>query len=386
MEPPVAAVAYLDHAATSPPRREVLEAVWPYLTSVTGNPSSAHAVGRAAKAGLDAARAAVADVLGARPGEVVFTAGGTEADNLAVTGIATANPRGRHVVVSAVEHPAVLETAFALRGNGFTVDVVGVDAEGRVDLLELERLLRPDTTLVSVMYANNEIGTVQPLAEISALCRPHGIPLHTDAVQAAGHLDLDVDRLGVDALSASAHKFGGLRGAGFLWVRGSVPLTPVLHGGGQELGRRSGTSDVASAVGTAVALHLAATTRDVEVPRLQALRDRLVDGVLATVPSARLTGSRTHRLPGHASFCFEGVGGETVLAELEESGIVCSSGSACAAGSDDASHVLLATGLSADLARTAVRFTLGTGSTGEDVDRVLAALPAAVRAAGALRT
>ncbi|WP_437179019.1 cysteine desulfurase family protein [Kineococcus endophyticus] len=386
METPVASVAYLDHAATSPPRREVLEAVWPYLTNVTGNPSSAHAVGRAAKAGLDAARAAVADVLGARPGEVVFTAGGTEADNLAVTGIAAANPRGRHVVVSAIEHPAVLETASALRGSGFTVDVVGVDADGRLDLAELERLLRPDTTLVSVMYANNEIGTVQPLAEIGALCRPHGIPLHTDAVQAAGHLDVDVERLGVDALSASAHKFGGLRGAGFLWVRGSVPLAPVLHGGGQELGRRSGTSDVASAVGTAVALHLAATARDVEVPRLQALRDRLVDGVLATVPGARLTGPRSHRLPGHASFCFEGVGGETILAELEESGIVCSSGSACAAGSDDASHVLLATGLSADLARTAVRFTLGNGSTGDDVDRVLAALPDAVRVAGALRT
>ncbi|WP_370441978.1 cysteine desulfurase family protein [Kineococcus halophytocola] len=383
METPV---AYLDHAATSPPRREVLEAVWPYLTSVTGNPSSAHAVGRAAKAGLDAARAAIADVLGARPGEVVFTAGGTEADNLAVTGIATANPRGRHVVVSAIEHPAVLETAFALRDSGFTVDVVRVDAEGRVDLDALEAVLRPDTTLVSVMYANNEIGTVQPLADVSARCRRFGIPLHTDAVQAAGHLDLDVDRLGVDALSASAHKFGGLRGAGFCWVRGSVPLAPVLHGGGQELGRRSGTSDVASAVGTAVALHLAATARDAEVPRLQALRDRLVDGVLTTVPGARLTGSRTHRLPGHASFCFEGVGGETVLAELEAAGIVCSSGSACAAGSDDASHVLLATGLSADLARTAVRFTLGSGSTGADVDRVLAALPSAVAAAGALRT
>jgi cysteine desulfurase len=289
-------------------------------------------------------------------------------------------------VVSAVEHPAVLETAYALRDSGFTVDVVGVDAEGRVDLAELERLLRPDTTLVSVMYANNEIGTVQPLPEIAALCHRSGIPLHTDAVQAAGHLDLDVDRLGVDALSASAHKFGGLRGAGFLWVRGSVPLAPVLHGGGQELGRRSGTSDVASAVGTAVALHLAATARAVEVPRLQALRDRLVDGVLASVPGARLTGSRTHRLPGHASFCFEGVGGETVLAELEAVGIVCSSGSACAAGSDDASHVLLATGLSADVARTAVRFTLGTGSSDDDVDRVLAELPAAVLAAGALRT
>ena len=372
---------YLDHAATSPPRREVLEAVWPYLTQVTGNPSSSHEAGRAAKAGLDAARQVIADVLGARPGEVVLTSGGTEADNLAVTGIATANPRGRHVVVSAIEHPAVLETAFALRGDGFTVDVVGVDGDGLLDLDALAAVLRPDTTLVSVMYANNEIGTVQPLAEISRLCRALGVPLHTDAVQAAGHLPLDVAELGVDALSASAHKFGGLRGAGFLWVRGAVPLVPLLHGGGQERGRRSGTTDVASAVGTAVALHAAASTREAEVARLTGLRDRLVDGVLAGVPGARLTGHRTRRLPGHASFCFAGVGGETVLAELEQVGIVCSSGSACSADSDDASHVLLATGLDPDVARTAVRFTLGPTTTASDVDAVLDALPGAVRAA-----
>jgi cysteine desulfurase len=375
-------VIYLDHAATSPPRREVLEAVWPYLTQVTGNPSSSHEVGRAAKAGLDAARHAVAEVLGARPGEVVFTSGGTEADNLAITGIATANPRGRHVVVSAIEHPAVLETASALRENGFEVDVVGVDGDGLLDLAALDAVLRPDTTLVSVMYANNEIGTVQPLAEIAARCRASGIPFHTDAVQAAGHLPLDVAELGVDALSASAHKFGGLRGAGFLWVRGVVPLAPVLHGGGQERGRRSGTSDVASAVGTAVALHAAATAREAEVARLTALRDELIEGVLATVPGARLTGHRTRRLPGHASFCFAGVGGETVLAELEQVGIVCSSGSACAADSDDASHVLLATGIDADLARTAVRFTLGPTSTADEIDAVLAALPSAVQLAG----
>ncbi|WP_432524083.1 cysteine desulfurase family protein [Kineococcus sp. SYSU DK006] len=375
-------MTYLDHAATSPPRREVLEAVWPYLTQVTGNPSSAHEAGRAAKAGLDAARQAIADVLGARPGEVVLTAGGTEADNLAVTGIATAAPRGRHVVVSAIEHPAVLETARALRRSGFALDVVGVDADGVVDVEQLRALVRPDTTLVSVMYANNEIGTVQPLAEVSAVCRPLGVPLHTDAVQAAAHLPLDVDALGVDALSASAHKFGGLRGAGFLWVRSSVPLEPLLHGGGQERGRRSGTTDVASAVGTAVALHGAQAVRAAEAERLTALRERLVEGVLASVPGARLTGSRTRRLPGHASFCFAGVGGEAVLAELEGHGIACSSGSACSADSEDASHVLLATGLDADLARTAVRFTLGPTSTAEDVEAVLRVLPAAVRTAG----
>ncbi|WP_338074893.1 cysteine desulfurase family protein, partial [Kineococcus vitellinus] len=288
-------MTYLDHAATSPPRREVLEAVWPYLTRVTGNPSSAHEAGRAAKAGLDAARQAIADVLGARPGEVVLTAGGTEADNLAVTGIATAAPRGRHVVVSAIEHPAVLETARALRRSGFALDVVGVDADGVVDLEQLRALVRPDTTLVSVMYANNEIGTVQPLAEVSAVCRPLGVPLHTDAVQAAAHLPLDVDALGVDALSASAHKFGGLRGAGFLWVRSCVALEPLLHGGGQERGRRSGTSDVASAVGTAVALHAAQAGRAAEAERLTALREHLVEGVLASVPGASTPSTRCSR-------------------------------------------------------------------------------------------
>jgi len=370
---------YLDHAATSPPRREVLEAVWPYLTQVTGNPSSVHEPGRAAKAGLDAARGAIAEVLQVRPGEIVFTSGGTEADNLALAGIARANPRGRHVVVSAIEHPAVLETAKALRAEGFALDVVGVDSDGVLDLDEFSTVLRPDTTLVSVMYANNEIGTVQPLAEISAVCRELGVPFHADAVQAAGHLPLH--DLGVDALSVSAHKFGGLRGAGFLWVRGSVPLAPVLHGGGQELGRRSGTADVASAVGTAVALHLASADQEAEHARLTALRDRLIEGTLQTVPGARLTGHRTRRLPGHASFCFPGVGGETVLAELELAGIVCSSGSACSAESDDASHVLLATGVDADTARTAVRFTLGGTSTAEDVEATLAALPHAVAAA-----
>ncbi|WP_432572421.1 cysteine desulfurase family protein [Kineococcus sp. SYSU DK005] len=372
---------YLDHAATSPPRREVLEAVWPYLTRVTGNPSSAHEAGRAARAGLDAARAGVAQVLRCRPGEVVFTGGGTEADNLAVTGIATAAPRGRRVVVSAIEHPAVLETARALARQGFRVDEVRVDARGVVDLEHLERLVDDGTALVSVMYANNEIGTVQPLAQVSALCRAAGAPLHTDAVQAAGHLPLEVDALGVDALSVSAHKFGGLRGSGALFVRGAVPLEAVTHGGGQEGGRRSGTVDVAGAVGTAVALGLAEAAREEESARLVALRDRLVAGVLDAVPGARLTGHPVQRLPHHASFCFPGVGGETVLLELEAAGIVCSSGSACSAGSEDASHVLLATGLDADTARTAVRFSMGPGTGEQDVEAVLRALPAAVRAA-----
>lgn len=372
---------YLDHAATSPPSRVVLEAVWPYLTQVVGNPASAHEPGRAARAALEAARETAAAVLGCRPGEVVFTAGGTEADNLAVTGIARADPRGRHVVTTAVEHPAVLETALALRAEGFRVDVVGVDADGVLDLEELARVVTGGTTLVSVMAANNEVGTLQPLPEVAAITRPLGVPLHTDAVQTAGHLSVRLDDLGVDALTVSAHKLGGLRGAGLLAVRGAVPLSPVLHGGGQERGRRPGTVDVASAVGTAVALHTAEAARAQETPRLTALRDELIEGVLAAVPSARLTGHRTLRLPQHASFTFAGVGGETVLAELEQSGIVCSSGSACSADSEDASHVLLALGLDADLARTAVRFTLGPTTTADDVAEVLRAVPAAVRSA-----
>ncbi|PPK97332.1 cysteine desulfurase [Kineococcus xinjiangensis] len=373
---------YLDHAATAPPVREVLEATWPYLTQVFGNPSSAHEVGRAARAGLDAARAGVAGVLGCRPGEVVFTGGGTEADNLAVTGIATASGRGRHVVTTAIEHPAVLETCRALQRQGFDVDVVGVDGDGLVDLDALAAALRPDTALCSVMYANNEVGTVQPIAEIGALCRERGVPLHTDAVQAAAHLTLDVDALGVDALTLSAHKLGGPRGAGALFVRGAVALEPVLHGGGQERGRRSGTVDVAGAVGTATALRRAQAALPAEAERLTALRELLVDGVLAAVPRARLTGHRTRRLPGHASFCFAGVGGETVLQELEARGVVCSSGSACAADSEDASHVLLAMGLDADLARTAVRFTMGERTTAAEVETLLELLPDAVEAAG----
>ena len=372
---------YLDHAATAPPAREVLEATWPYQTQVFGNPSSAHEVGRAARAGLDAARAQVASVLGCRPGEVVFTGGGTEADNLAVVGIATASARGRHLVTTAVEHPAVLETCRALARRGFELDVVGVDGDGLVDLEELERVLREDTALCSVMLANNEVGTVQPLAEVAALCRAVGAPLHTDAVQAAAHLDLGVDALGVDALTVSAHKLGGPRGAGALFVRGAVPLEPVLHGGGQERGRRSGTVDVAGAVGTATALRRAHDALPGEAQRLAALRDRLVEGVLEAVPTARLTGHRSRRLPGHASFCFAGVGGETVLLELEARGVVCSSGSACAADSDDASHVLLAMGLSPDLARTAVRLTMGERTTEDDVEVLLELLPEAVRAA-----
>ncbi|MEJ5945493.1 cysteine desulfurase family protein [Pseudokineococcus basanitobsidens] len=386
---------YLDHAATAPPSRAVLEAQWPYLTQVFANPSSTHEPGRAARAGLDAALAEIAAVLGCRPGEVVLTSGGTEADDLALLGLAAAAPRGRHVVTTAVEHPAVLETARALgrgvQGAPFRVDEVGVDGNGVVDLAAVAAVLTPETTICSVMLANNEVGTVQPVREVAALCRAVGVPLHVDAVQAPGQLDVRLDALGADLLSVSAHKLGGPRGAGVLAVRGSVPLAPHVHGGGQQRGRRSGTVDVAAAVGTARALRLAEEGRAAGAPRLAGLRDRLVAGVLAAVPGAVLTGppvdavladSTPGRLPGHASFVFPGLGGETVLLELEERGVVCSSGSACAAGSEDASHVLLAMGLGDDAARTAVRLTLGPATTEDDVDAVVRLLPDAVAAAG----
>ncbi|CAA9439280.1 MAG: Cysteine desulfurase [uncultured Quadrisphaera sp.] len=379
---------YLDHAATSPPRRAVLEAAWPYLTAVTANPASVHEPGRAARAALEGARERAAAVLGVRPGEVVFTSGGTEADNLAVLGIARAAAAAtgrRHVVTTAVEHAAVLEPARALVREGFTLDVVGVDGDGVVDLDHLAAVLTDRTALCAVVHANNEVGTVQPLAEVAALCRPLGVVLHTDAVQSAGQLPVRLDDLGVDSLAVSGHKLGGLRGAGLLAVRGAVPLEPVLHGGGQERGRRSGTADVASAVAAAAALALADAARPAEAPRLTALRDRLLAGVLGLVPGARVTGHRTQRLPNSASVVLPGVGGELVLAELDAAGVVCSSGSACSAESEDASHVLTAMGLDADLARTALRFSLGPETTADDVDAVLALLPGVLAAAGPVR-
>jgi len=390
-------VTYLDHAATSPPTREVLEAVWPYLVQVTANPASVHTPGQQAREGLERARATAAAALGCRPGEVVLTSGGTESDGLAVLGIApavaTARGRDRHLVTTAVEHSAVLEPARELERRGWRVDVVGVDGEGRVDLDALAGAVTERTALVSVMHANNEVGTVQPLAGaggVAALCAERGVALHVDAVQSAGVLDLrELWALGsatggVAAVSVSAHKLGGLRGSGLLAVRSGTPLEPLALGGGQERGRRSGTVDVASAVGLATALSAAAARREREVVRLAGLRDRLVAGVLAAGAAAgvevALTGAPlgAGRLPGHASFVLPGLSGEVVLAELDLAGVACSSGSACAADSDDASHVLVAMGLSADDARSAVRCTLGWSSAEADVDALLDALPTAL--------
>ena len=374
---------FLDAAATTPVRREVLDAMWPYLTGEFGNPSSHHTLGESAAGALAGARAAVAAALGCRPGEVTFTSGGTEADNLAVKGIAlarqAADPLLNRVVISAVEHPAVEESARYLeRFHGFAVDVVPVDSTGQVTAEAFRAALRPDTAVASVMYANNEVGTVQPVAELAALARQQGVPFHTDAVQAAGWLPIDVKALGVDAMSISGHKLGAPKGCGVLFVRGRTKLEPLIHGGGQERGRRSGTENVAGAVGLATALTLAHARQREQWNRVTVLRDRFINAVLAGVPGAILTGHPADRLPSVASFCFPGTSGESVLLGLERQGVVCSSGSACAAGSDAPSPVLTALGLTAEVAQTAVRFSFDASVTGAELDAAAAAVQTAV--------
>lgn len=384
-------MTYLDTAAATPVRREVLEAMWPLLAGgadgVFANPSSRHEPGLRAAAALDDARERVAEALSCRPGEVVFTSGGTEADNLAVLGIALASTRARRVVTTAIEHDAVLASADALRRlHGFEVVTLPVDSAGFVDPGALVETLHRDAALVSIQHANNEIGAVHDLSALGAITRAAGIPLHTDAVQSAGWLPLGFDELGVDAMSIAGHKLGTPRGIGALAVRRGIPLEPVLHGGGQERGRRSGTENVAGAVGLAVALELAAIDRR-RAAEVAAARDVLVAEVRARVPGAVLTGPEPgpRRLPHSASFCFPGTNGETVLLELERAGVVCSSGSACAAGRDEPSHVLLALGVDPDLARTAVRFTLPSGFTTTDAADVAARVAEAVGRVAALR-
>ncbi len=354
---------YLDNAATTPVRPEVLEAMMPYLTRWYGNPSSHHTVGEAAADALADARSRVARVLGLRPGDIIFTSGGTEADNLAIKGIAIAaaqrrDDRRAHVVTTPVEHESVLESvAYLERVHGFEATLVPVDHHARVSADDLARSLRDDTALVSIGYANNEVGTIQDAAALSSVLRERRVPLHLDAVQAAGWLPLSADALGYDAISLAGHKLGAPKGTGVLGVRGRIPLEPLLHGGGQERGRRSGTEDVAGAVGFATALELAEAERVEASARVCAIRDRFIERVLAAVPSARLTGDPVHRLAGTASFTFAGTSGEAVLLELERRGVVSSSGSACAAGSDEPSHVLIAMGIAPEVAQTAVRFT-----------------------------
>lgn len=368
----------LDQAATTAVRREVLEAMWPFLTGAYGNASSRHALGRASADGLDAARSTVARLAGLRATQVVFTGGGTEADNLAVIGLtlgAIAAGRGRHIVVSAIEHEAVRASAdYLARWHGVDVSVLPVDNSGLVRADSLAALLRDDTALVSVQHANNEVGTLQPVQQLGEQARAVGARFHVDAVQTAGWVSLDAsvspELSTADAVTVSAHKLGGPKGVGALILRTNAPLEPVIHGGGQERDRRSGTENVAGVVGFARALELAAAEHDsATVARVAAGRDAFIQAVEHAVPGARLTGHRSQRLPAHASFVVPGIGGEPLLVALDDAGILASSGSACAAGRDEPSPVLLAMGVDPDTARTAIRFTWGVSTTQDELMR-----------------
>ncbi|MEN9606475.1 MAG: hypothetical protein RL605_303 [Actinomycetota bacterium] len=346
---------YLDNAATTPVLEAALRAAWPWLTTEFGNPSSTHELGLRAKAALDEARASVAASLGAKSSEVVFTSGATEANNLAIKGLALANPRGRHIVSSPTEHESVLQAIDHLvRIHDFKVTWLPVGRDGLVTTDALLSVIRPDTTLVALMWVNNETGAMAPIAEIAEACRQVDVPLHVDAVQAVIHETVDVSDIACTSLALSGHKLGAPKGSGALFVRSGSHIEPLLSGGGQEASQRSGTENVAWAVAFAVALDIRVKNRG---KALAFDPDAFIERVLREVPGAQLSGDRASRSPLIASFVFEGVAGETVLLELERRGVICSSGSACAAGRDEPSHVLTAMGLDADLARTAVRFS-----------------------------
>ncbi len=370
---------YLDHAATTPVDPRVLEVMLPFFSERFGNPSSIYTIGQDARAGLDWARDTLADALGCQSREIVMTSGATESNNLAVKGVAwwhrfKAPDRGNHIVVSAIEHHAVLHAAEALIPNGFEVTLVQPDDHGVISPAAVEAALRPDTCLVSVMLANNEIGTIQPIREIAALVRDRGITIHTDAVQAAGTLPLDVDALGVDLLSLSAHKFYGPKGVGLLYIRRRTQIAWQQHGGGQESARRGGTENVPLIVGMAAALALSVDEMDERNARIQRLRDRLIEGIIERVPDARLNGHATDRLANNVNLSFAGVEGETMLLNLDMLGIAASSGSACSTGSTEPSHVLTALGIGPEVARGSLRLTLGKDNTEAEVDRVIVAV------------
>jgi cysteine desulfurase len=385
MTKPARRTIYMDHAATTPVHPDVVAAMLPYFTEFYGNPSSIHRVGRRANVALEQARRTVAETLGARPYEVIFTSGGSEGDNAALRGLALARREttgANRIVISAIEHHAVLHTAEALRDHfGFELTILPVDSEGRVAVSAVEQALGDGqaVAVVSIMYANNEIGTIQPIGQIGARCRALGVPFHTDAVQAVGKLPLQVDELQVDALSVSAHKFYGPKGVGFLYLRSGVPFLPLLTGGSHEHNHRAGTENVPAIVGMVKALELAEQARSHESARLRALRDQLIGGILESIDGARLTGSPTDRLDCHASFVLRGVEAEGVLIGLDLAGVAASSGSACTSAAQQPSHVLEALGIPPAEAVSALRLTLGHSNTPEDVLYVLEKLPQIVQ-------
>jgi cysteine desulfurase len=368
---------YLDYAATTPVRAEVREAILPFFSERFGNPSSVHRWGREARAALEEARARLAAVIGASPGEVVFTRGGTESDNLAILGRHRAEPQ-RPVACSCIEHKAALSATRCASRSGAPLHLLGVDAEGRVRLDELPEVLASEPAVVSVMWANNEIGTIQPVEEIAERCREAGVVFHTDAVQALGKLRVRVDEVPVSLLSVSAHKIGGPKGVGALFVRRRTKIVPLVHGGGQERGLRPGTEDVAGAVGFALAAELAEREREATCTRIGALRVRLQAALTERVPDLVVNGGGAQRIPTVLNTSFPGVDAEALLLTLDLEGIAVSSGSACTTGAVEPSHVLLALGRSPEVAGPSVRFSLGRETTEEEIDRVIGVVPRVV--------
>ncbi|MCX7682427.1 MAG: cysteine desulfurase NifS [Anaerolineae bacterium] len=367
---------YMDHNATTPLREEVLDAMLPYLRSEFGNASSVHSWGIRARRAVEAAREQVAAALGAHPREIIFTGCGTEADNQAIKGVAFAHrKRGDHIITSRIEHKAVLETCEYLEKHGFRVTYLPVDAYGMVNPDDVAEAITDRTILVSVMFANNEVGTIQPVAEIARVCRERDVYFHTDAVQAVGKLPIDVKQLGVDLLSLSAHKFYGPKGVGALYVRRGVKIDPLLHGGHQEWGLRAATENVAGIVGLGKALELRLAEMEAEAQRLTALRERLYHGIVSRIDHVYLNGHPTQRLPGTLSLSFDYIEGEAIILGLDLEGVAVSSGSACTSASLEPSHVLLAMGVHPATAQGSIRFSLGRENTEEDVDYVLEVLP-----------
>lgn len=373
-------IVYADHSATTAVRPEVLEAMLPYFTQQYGNPSSIYQIAQESKTALEEARKQVAKGIGAKAREIYFTGCGTEADNWAIKGIADAlASKGKHIITSCVEHHAILHTCEYLEKHGYRVTYLPVDSEGVVSIQALKEALDDETILVSIMMANNEIGTINPIEEIGAICREKKVLFHVDAVQALGTLPIDVEAMHIDMLSMSAHKLYGPKGVGALYVRKGVRLPSFIHGGAQESKRRAGTENVAGIVGFGKAVELATAEMQERNERLRQMRDHLIDGVLKAIPHARLNGARYNRLPGHANFSFEFIEGESMLMLLDMNGIYASSGSACTSGSLDPSHVLLAIGLPHEAAHGSLRLTLGRENTMEDVDYILEKLPPIVQ-------
>lgn len=369
---------YLDYAATTPVHPEVVQAMTPHWSEHFGNPSSIYSYGQEAKGTIEDAREKVADLIGASPDEIIFTSGGTEADNFAIKGTAFAAKSGKHIITSAIEHHAIHETCAFLERHGFEVTYLPVDGHGLVDPDDLKKAITKETILVSVMQANNEVGTIQPIAELTAITREAGVYFHNDAVQTVGHIPTDVSELGVDLLSISAHKLYGPKGVGALYVRKGTRLVPFMHGGGQERNRRGGTENVPAIAGFGKAAEIARKEGPEEAERLTVFRQRLIEGILGTIDESRVNGHPEQRLPNNVNVSIDYVEGESMLLNLDLEGICASTGSACSSASLEASHVLLAMGLAHEQAHASLRFTMGKWTEQEHIDRVLEVLPAIV--------